>query len=135
MGRIETTDDRIRAAGWFPGTQKQWESLSHERRKDLAFAGTGCEVAYATWEAPVDCVHAGCQVRRGEIKPLVQTNRILRYEMDSGWLRFGKESSEGRVQLARLIRAIRAAACATSIYDPWQLPGGWQGMVGTALSA
>jgi hypothetical protein len=135
MGRTETTDDRIRQAGWFPGTERDWQALSHDQRQDLAFAGCGCEVAYPTWEGPVDCVHAGCQVRRGEIPSIAVTNRILRYEMASGWLRFGLESTAGRRDLARLIRAIRRRAIATGVYDPWKLEGGWQGMVGAAISA
>lgn len=132
--RIETTDDRIRQAGWFPGTERDWQALDHETRKDLAFAGCGCEVAYATWSGPVDCVHTGCQIRRGEIKPLIMTNRILRYEIERGWLRFGKESTEGRRNLGRLVRAIRRQALATGVYDPWKMPGGWQALVGTALA-
>lgn len=131
--RGESTNDRIKAAGWFKGSERQWGDLTHESRKDLAFAGCGCEAAYPTWPGPVDCVHVGCQIRRGEKKPLIMTNRILRYEMESGWLRFSKDSGEGRTHLGRLVRAIRNRALETGIYDPWDLPGGWQAIVATGV--
>lgn len=136
MGRFraETVDDRIRKAGWFKGTDRDWQSLDIPTRESLAFAGCGCAVAYPTWEGPVDCVHSGCQVLRGEIHPLIVTNRILKYETQSGWLRFGKESTEGRIRTARLIRSIRNAALASGIYDPWKIPGAWGGIVGVALA-
>ena len=125
----ETTDDRIRLAGWFSGGEREWQALSHEEREDLAFAGCGCAVAYPTWAGPVDCVHTCCQIRRGEKPPIALTNAILRGEMDRGWLRFGKESRDGRRRLAALIRAIRSKCRETQVYDPWKLPGGWQAIV------
>ena len=133
MHRELTTDQRIERAGWFKGSERDWQALSHEERQDIAFAGCGCEAAYATWEGPVNCVHIGCQIRRGEKAPLIMTNRTLKAEMCNGWLRFGKETRAGRIRLARLISAIRSKAQETGMYDPWQLPGGWQGMVGSAV--
>jgi hypothetical protein len=132
--RDKTTDERIRDAGWFKGSERQWQALTHEQRQDLAFAGCGCEAAYATWEGPVDCVHPGCQIRRGEKPKIHLTNCILKGEMYNGWLRFDKETTEGRLHLARLIRGIRRNAVKTGIYDPWKMEGGWQAMVASAIT-
>lgn len=129
MTRDDSIDARIRRAGWFKGTEKQWQALSHEDRKDIAFKGCGCEVAYPTWQGPVDCVHIGCQIRRGEKQPIIETNRRLQNEIERGWLRFAKESTEGRVNLAKLVRAIRKRAIETGVYNPWDMEGGWQAMV------
>jgi hypothetical protein len=132
--RIQTIDGMIREAGWFKGTQQSWRDLTEQEREDRSFQATGCEVAYPTWKAPVDCLHISCQIRRGEKAPIMLTNRILRSELESGYLRFGKESTEGRIRLGRICRAIRRAAITTGIYDPWKLPGGWQTLVVAAIT-
>ena len=131
----DSLNDRIRRAGWFDGDENTWRDLTTDQQKKLSFAATGCEVAYPTWEAPVDCVHCGCLIRRGELPAIALTNRILRSEAESGWLRFIADSPEGRNRLARIFRAIRSQARATGIYDPWQLPGGWQVMVASAIQS
>ena len=128
-----TINEMISKAGWFKGSEKAWDRLDSQTKKDLSFKHTGCEAAYPTWEK-CDCVHTGCRIRRGEIPPIVLTNGILKYELSNGWLRFNKDSKEARDHLARLIRAIRRKAQETGIYDPWKIPGGWQSMVATAIS-
>jgi hypothetical protein len=129
-----TVEQMIEDAGWFKGSREDWARLTHEQREDIAFAGCGCAVAYPTWEGPVDCVHPGCQIRRGEKQPIYLTDCILRGEMDNGWLRFDKATKAGRIRLARLVRAIRRKARETGIYDPWKMEGGWQVMVGSAIN-
>jgi hypothetical protein len=120
----EYLDRLIREAGWYPGTMADWNRLSMDERRELAFAGTGCEVAVATWEAPVDCVHVECQIRRGERPAIALTNATLRSEMARGYLRFGSRKSR-----AARCRIIRSEAHATGIYDPWKMANGWQVMV------
>jgi hypothetical protein len=71
-----TLDERIEHAGWFPGSDADWRALPIEQRDELAFKATGCAVAYATWEAPVDCMHVTCQIRRGE-KPQIALVQVL----------------------------------------------------------
>jgi hypothetical protein len=129
----DSTNDRIRRAGWFDGDERSWQALPMAEREDIAFHATGCAVAYPTWEGPVDCVHTGCQIRRGEIPAIALTNRILRSEAQSGWLRFLPDSRDGRIKLARIYRAIRSQAIETGIYDPWKIPGAWQVMVSSAV--
>jgi hypothetical protein len=126
-------NEMIRKAGWFPGNERAWKALPEEERQNLAFAALGCEVAYATWTGPVDCRHIRCLVRRGEKQPIIETNWTLRAEMDNGYLRFHKDSQEGRDKLARLIRAFRKYAMEHGVYDPWKMPGGWASMVGYAI--
>ncbi len=101
---------------WFEGTKRQWESLSLGQREELAYKATGCLCAWPTWEAPVDCCHTTCQIRRGELPAIALTNRILRAEAESGWLRFND-----RDRNAKIFRVIRNAARKTGIYDPWKL--------------
>jgi hypothetical protein len=128
-----TTNERIRRAGWFDGTERQWQELTTEQREEIAFKGCGCLSAYPTWETPVNCVHPRCQIRRGEKPAIYLTNCILRSEMERGWLRFHKDSKDGRKHLAQLVRSIRRKAIETGIYDPWEIPGGWQSMVATGI--
>lgn len=130
-----TTEERIREAGWFKGTEKQWQALSMPEREEIAFKGCGCLVAYPTWTGPVECVHPKCQIRRGEKQPITLTNGILKYEMESGWLRFAKETTEGRQRLGKICRAVRKHAMKTGVYNPWDMPGGWQIIVGAAVDA
>jgi hypothetical protein len=115
-------DELIERAGWFKGSMEDWRRLSYKEQRELAFAGTGCEVAVATWNAPVICRHTGCMVRRGVVPKIAITNSILRAEASNGWLRFiPKQSVEGRRKLARIFRAYRAAARKTGVYDPWKI--------------
>ncbi len=123
----------IRKAGWFDGDQAEWDALPYAAKLDMAFAATGCEVAYPTWAKPVNCWHTTCQIRRGELPAIVETNRVLRNEMENGWLRFHKDSQTGRDRLARLCMAIRKEAGKQGIYNPWKLAGGWQAMVYEAV--
>ena len=127
-------DAMIAQAGWYHGTQSTWARLETQKQKDLAYTATGCEIAYPTWPAPVDCVHITCQIRRGEKPPLALTYAVLRSEIESGWLRFHTNNPTGRAMLARLCLAIRAQAAATHIYDPWHMPGGWQTIVYSAIT-
>ena len=119
-------EERIADAGWFPGTERDWQRLSSEERSELSFAATGCLVAYATWPAPVDCVHGWCQVRRGERRPITILNGALKYEAQSGWWR-----DLPRPKLAKLYRAFRKAAREHHVYDIWKL--GWQTVVFSGL--
>jgi hypothetical protein len=106
---------------WFAGSEQDWLSLSQKEKEDIAFAATGCEAAYPTWEPPVDCVHIRCRIRRGELPKIALTNAVLRAEAESGWLH--RASRERKYQVFRTIRKL---AMETGIYDPWKLPGGWQ---------
>ena len=124
--RAETLDDRIKAAGWFPGTEREWRALDSGDRAMVAFHGCGCAVAFPTWEKPVDCVHTGCLILRGELPKIAQTNYMLRAEAESGWLRWTP-----RQGLARLFKDYRRAARETGEYDIWKLS--WQGLVGAAI--
>jgi hypothetical protein len=121
-------------SGWYAGTEADWRAIPYEERKAMAFQATGCEVAYPTWKAPADCVHTDCRVLRGELPAIAITNAVLRYEMCSGWLRFGLGTPAGRARMARIVRGVRAAAMRTGIWDPWEMPGGWCVMVGAAVS-
>lgn len=128
-----TINELIADAGWFKGDEAMWQSLPLKEREELAFAATGCEVAYATWPAPVECVHTRCQIRRGELPKIALTNGILRGEMSSGWLRFHRDSAQGRSRLAKICRGYRRAARATGVYDPWKLD--WSLMVSAGVMA
>lgn len=103
---------------WFVGTEEGWRRLDCQTQKDLAFEATGCEVAYPTWEAPVDCLHTECRIRRGELPRIALTNSVLLYESRYGWLRFVRERD--RKGLARIFRHFRREARATGLYDPWK---------------
>jgi len=118
-----TIAELIRDSGWWLDTEAAWQALPMEQREEIAFARTGCAVAYPTWQRPVDCAHTRCQILRGELPKIALTNRILRAEAETGWLRF----VEDRKQLAAIFRAYRKAARETGVYDPWQVA--WQGMV------
>lgn len=123
-----TIPERIVRAGWWKGTLESFYDLPTKEREKIAFEATGCEVAAPTWEAPVDCCHVGCQIRRGEKHPVYATNCILRGEAYRGWLRFADRTAK-----AKTFRAVRKACKATGIFDPWELPGGWQALVYTGV--
>lgn len=123
-----TINEMIKKAGWFKGTDEDWRRLSLNEQAELAFAATGCLIAYATWTGPVDCRHLDCQLRRGEIAPLDKTRALLSAERHGGWL---KDMAEDAYQ--RLVEAACRAAEACGEYDPWKIPGGWQAMVGAAI--
>ena len=116
-------------SNWYSGTEQEWQALSMAKRHDTAFAKTGCEIAYPTWQAPVNCVHDKCRIRRSEIPAIVETYHILQYEADRGWLLF-----LSRVHKARVFIAMRRAARESEIYDPWKIPGGWQALVMAGVS-
>jgi hypothetical protein len=110
-------NELIRDSGWFPGTESDWKALSLGEREDIAFAATGCAVAYATWEKPVNCVHTGCMIRRGELPAIANLNRQMRAEASSGWWRF----IEDRHKLACIFRKYRKLARERGVYDLWKL--------------
>lgn len=120
-------DHMIRKAGWYPGSRLDWESLSIGERQDLAFKATGCQVAYATWPAPVDCLHMQCLIRRGKLPHIAQLNSSLRAERSQGWLRFISDRS----RVARIFRYYRKLARERGVYDPWALD--WQTMVSAGI--
>ena len=129
MSREEMTiAELIRDSGWWLDTEAAWQALPMEQREKIAFERTGCAIAYPTWERPVDCLHTRCQILRGELPKIALTNRILRAEAESGWLRF----IEDRNQLARIFRAYRKAARDTGEYDPWKIS--WAGLVYSGIS-
>lgn len=132
-----TIEERIQRAGWFKGGEKEWQALPMKEREDLAFTATGCEVAYCTWQAPVDCVHVCCQIRRGELPKIAELNHTMRHEAESGWWRFigresgrGERSQQGRKTLAMLYRFYRQRARTTGQYDLWKLGGSEVAMIG-----
>lgn len=99
---------------WFKGSESEWQALPISERDKISFASTGCSVAYPTWDAPVDCVHAKCQMLRGEIKPIVVINWAIRAEREN-WLR----GVTDRRKLARIIRAIRNECVRQQTTDIW----------------
>ena len=120
----------IREAGWYPGTETDWRKLPMEERERLAFEATGCLIAYATWEAPVDCVHTPCRIRRGELPGIQLTKNILACERESGWLRDLEDETYEKVRQGFL-----ELAEDLEVYDPWKIPGGWQAMVRCGVGA
>lgn len=72
---------------WFKGSETEWKRLPIAERDALSFKHTGCAVAYPTWAAPVDCVHLGCRVLRGELPRVAYYNGAFQGER-SNWLRF-----------------------------------------------
>ena len=121
-----TLNEMIQDAGWFPGSEKDWQALSREERSGLSFAATGCLTAYPTWK-DVHCVHVDCRVKRGEVKPICITNHYLIAEKYN-WLRFILDTPEGRSKVARIFRNARCKARETAEYNPWN-GGGWAGFV------
>jgi hypothetical protein len=117
--RETTIEAAIHEAGWWKGTSEQFRALPSEKRQEVAFKATGCLYAWATWAAPVECVHTSCQVRRGELPKIALVNRGLRAEIDNGWLRFHARTTSGRTRLAQLCRLIRKLARETGVYDVW----------------
>jgi len=124
MRERETMNDRIRAAGWFPGTESDWFALDEGDKQQLALIGCGCACAFPTWAGPVDCVHTGCQVARGELPRIAALNVGLRAEAESGWWR-----DLSREKLAVLFRAYRRAYHESGrlVTSHWRLS--WQGVV------
>ena len=121
-----TINELIRDSGWFDGTEREWMMLSSGMRKDLAFKSTGCQEAYATWQAPCQCSHPWCRVRRDEIKPISVLNGTMRYERESGWWRF----IEDRKQIATMYRHFRKLARQQNEYDLWKLGGTSVALIG-----
>jgi hypothetical protein len=124
-----STEERIERAGWFKGGEREWQALPLKEREDLAFAATGCEVAYPTWPAPVNCCHVTCQIRRGELPKIALLNHELRSQAENWWRFIGRESGrgerspQGRKVLARLYRHYRKLARERGEYDLWKLGG------------
>lgn len=122
MTRLRSSEsninERIRRAGWFQGTKRDWQKLSIAKREEIAFEATGCEVAYPSWEKPVDCVHGASRVRRGELPPIALTEAILDAERASGFLGFIDEANYRKIRAAFI-----AEAKETGVYDPWRLAG------------
>ena len=79
--------------------------------------------------------HIECKIRRGELPRIAETNSWLRAESFSGWLRFHRESAEGRRKLAVIFRGVRQVCREKGIYNPWKLEGGWQIFVYGGLQA
>ena len=80
--------------------------------QEYAYQKSGCLVAYPTWwlqknggSRKVGCVHMECMIRRGEYGNLpawnVRLNAQFRGEL-TNWLRFAKETIQGRRAIARL---------------------------------
>jgi hypothetical protein len=113
-------------SNWWKGTEASWERIPYDDRKELAFAATGCEVAWPRWQAPVACLHTDCRIRRGEILPIAKLNGTMRYETSNGWWRF----IEDRTQLARMYRHYRREARRTGEYDLWKLGGAGVALLG-----
>ena len=113
-------------SAWYPGTRRTWDDLPLGKHKDIAFSATGCEVAWPTWDAPVDCVHVGCRIRRGELPPIARLNSGLRAEHEYGWLRF-----LDRDEAAKVFRHVRKTAKKTGCYDLWEQ---WGVLVGAGIS-
>lgn len=93
---------------------ERWKDLMNQDfslAQDYAFAASGCLVAYPTWwvredgsNETVDCVHLSCRIRRREFRRpdwLVRFTSEFRGEL-SNWLRYAKETPEGRRRLARI---------------------------------
>ena len=107
------------------GTERRYSSDAWQRllrqdyqlSKDIAFLNTGCEIAWPSWWQKgerTDCLHLDCTIRR-RVHPLWQKpwlarlNSDFRGELDRGWLRFCKESPEGRTRAARLYWMMKKA--------------------------
>ena len=90
---------------------EKWSRMPDGRRETFAFKASGCEVAYPTWwvredgtNERVDCAHLGCRIRRREFRRpawLVRFTAYFRNEL-SNWLRFAKETPEGRRAIASI---------------------------------
>ena len=97
-----------------------WQALlreDYQMSKDIAYLNTGCEIAWPSWwqkGEKTKCFHLECMLRRHE-HPLWHTpwlarlNSDFRGELHGGWLRFCKESSDGRIRAARLYWAMKKA--------------------------
>lgn len=117
---------------WYSGSKADWDSLSYDDHREVAFLHTGCEVAWPTWTAPVECVHAGCQVRRGEKPAIHLVNGSLRYEITTGWLRFvDRTDRDARESLAATLRGIRRVYFTTGETDIWKC---WPAIVGLGVN-
>lgn len=100
---------------WFEGSEQEWKALPVAEREQRSLAATGCLLAWPSWEGPVECVHVGCQIARGELPKIARVNAQLRGEAESGWLRFVTD----RKRLAAIFRAHRRVARETGAYDIW----------------
>lgn len=116
--------DRIPLSTWYAGNRHTWADLPEDQQKELSYAATGCLYAYPTWEECRDpiarldyCVHTPCKIKRGQLPPIAETNRDLRYEMHYNWLRFDYHDPIGRARLARLCIAVRNQAKTTGVYS------------------
>lgn len=124
-------EERIAHAGWFHGTERDWQALPVELQEQVAFAATGCAVAYPTWHGPVDCCHVGCRILRHELPKIAELNSTMRSETANGWWRFiSRNTPEGRRKLALLYRHYRKLARQQGEYDLWKLGGTGVAMVG-----
>lgn len=119
--------DMIDKAGWWHGTCTAFYAES--THQDIAFEATGCEVAAPTWTPPIDCLHTECRIRRGELPPIALTEAVLDSERHA-WLRWLPEAEYQKLRAAMI-----QVAEATGVYNPWDIPGGWRAIVGSAIRA
>lgn len=116
MKQILSEKHQVYVAGAMADFQKLLER-DYQKALDFAFEACGCEVAYPTWwmredgsTERVDCLHLSCRIRRREfVRPdwLVRFTASFRGELDNGWLRFSKETPQGRRSVARLYWAMK----------------------------
>lgn len=89
----------------------------YQASREHAFAKCGCLVSWPTWwmqrnggSRKVDCLHMDCMIRRGEYGALpewnVRLNAAFKGEM-TNWLRFAKETLQGRKAIARMYWAMK----------------------------
>jgi hypothetical protein len=121
-----TAKKQISISNWWRGTEQEWERIPYEQRRQLAFTRTGCLEAWPRWHAPVKCLHTGCRIERGEIKPISLLNNMMKAEASRGWWRF----IENRKMLAQMYRHYRAEARRTGEYDLWKLGGSGVALLG-----
>lgn len=123
--------ERIDRAGWFQGSEHEWDKLPREEREARALAAVGCLSAYPSWQGPVDCCHPRCRLARKEIPQIALVNGQLRGEK-TNWFRFKlQEGRTGRNYIAALFRHFRKQARETGVYDIWKLQ--WQYIVSAAV--
>lgn len=127
---MNETQRMINEAGWWKGSWQTFWQMPQGEREALAFQETGCEAAVPTWKqnSARDCVHLGCQVRRGKVSKVDACRRILQAERQRGWL---QDVSDERFQ--QILDAMLPKVSQTGIWDPWEL--GWQLIVFSAIAA